>query len=318
MRSPAESPGMSARTRIRLPAPIVPVARAHPAWPAALDDLVALGEPAEVLYVAGELPRGRPVVAIVGTRYADADGLAFARKLAADLALAGAVVVSGGAEGIDAAAHAGCLEAGGATIAVLATGLLRPYPAHHRVLFETIVRQGALVCEAVSPSRVGGWSFLQRNRLIAALAEAIVVVQAPVRSGACSTARWGRSLQRRIFAVPAAAWDVRGQGCLALLRSGAQICTSAKDVLSLPPPADRREPQSGRKRSKEHNNDTGLSEPARSLWRLLRRGPSQPDALGVCLDMPPARVQEGLLTLLLMGRVRRCADGAYETTTRSP
>jgi DNA processing protein len=309
---------MSARSRIQLLAPITPITPSHADWPPALDDLTAAGAAAGVLYVAGELPRAQPCVAIVGTRFADAEGLAFARQLAADLTDAGHAVVSGGAEGIDAAAHAGCLEAGGHTVAVLATGLLHAYPAHHRALFETIATRGALVCESVSPSRVGRWSFLRRNRLIAALAEAVVVVQAPARSGACSTARWARSLQRRIFAVPAAAWDVRGQGCLALLRSGAQICTSAKDVLSLPPAAVGEGALCRPNRPKEHNDDNGLSEPARSLWQLLQRGPSQPDALGVCLDMPAARVQEGLLTLLLMGRARRRADGAYETTTRSP
>jgi len=269
-----------------------------------------------LLFVAGELPDLRGAIAIVGTRYADDEALEFTYKLAAELARAGRGVVSGGAGGIDAAAHRGCLAAGGRTVAVLATGLLRAYPAQHADLFATIAGQGALVCEDPDPRQVAGRSFLTRNRLVAALAESVVVVQAPARSGALSTAHWARQLHRRLFAVPAAPWDPRGEGCLTLVRSGALICTSATDVLSVPAPGGRGGARSARLRPKEFRNDEELSESARAVWKLLRRGARYPDELSVCLDMPAARVQEALLTLQLVGRIRRRADGGYEKSGR--
>jgi DNA processing protein len=294
------------------------LARCDPDWPRLLRDLG--DEAPDSLFVAGTVPSLDGAVAVVGTRYADEDALGFANELAAGLALAGHTVISGGAEGIDAAAHRGCLEAGGRTVAVLATGLVRAYPAHHAGLFGEIAASGALLCEELDPRWVRGWSFLRRNRLIAALAERVIVVQAPARSGALSTARWARTLGRQLYVVPAAPWDLRGQGCLEFLRSGdAQICTSATDVLSVP--ASEGSPGAGsarRARPEEIKDVNDLSEPARALWEQLRRGPRCPDELSVCLDMPAATVQEGLLTLLLVGRVRRRADGTYEKTTRSP
>jgi DNA processing protein len=303
------------RTPIALPGPPIELRPTQSGWPIGLAYLTPVERPA-LLFVAGELPDLRGAVAIVGTRYADEDALEFTHKLAAELARAGRTVISGGAGGIDAAAHRGCLAGGGRTVAVLATGLLRAYPAQHAGLFAAIARQGALVCEDRDPRHVAQRSFLQRNRLIAALAESVVVVQAPARSGALSTARWARQLQRRLFAVPAAPWHLRGEGCLALVRSGAQICTSATDVLSVAAPGGRRSSRSARSRPKQTNDDHELSESARALWGLLRRGPRYPDELSVCLDMPAARVQEALLTLQLIGRVRRRADGWYEKTVR--
>lgn len=258
-------------------------------------------------------------MAIVGTRSPDEDALAFARELGSAVALAGRAVISGGAYGIDSAAHRGCVDAGGATVAVLATGLKRAYPADHDVLFNVIAAQGALVCEDVDPdpTRLFGSSFLWRNRLIAALADVVVVVQAPLRSGALSTARWGQKLKKSVYAVPSTPWHPRGRGCLDLLRSGAQICTSVMDVLSLPASGARPGSRIGLRRPKEPSHDEGLSVSARALWQVLRRGPRYPDELSVCLDMPAARVQEGLLSLQLMGRIRRRADGTYEKTRKS-
>ena len=301
------------RAQIQLPTAPSELRPADRGWPIGLAYLTPAHRP-PLLFVAGELPDLRGAVAIVGTRYADEAALEFTHSLAAALARAGRAVVSGGAGGIDAAAHRGCLEAGGRTVAVLATGFARAYPAQHAGLFATIAAQGALVCEQRDPRELAGRSFLERNRLVAALADAVVVVQAPARSGALSTAHWARQLRRRLFVVPAAPWDVRGEGCLALVRSGAQICTSATDVLSVAGPGGGRGPRSTRTRAKETNDDGELSEPARAVWKLLRRGPRYPDELGVCLDMPAARVQEALLTLQLVGRVRRRADGWYEKT----
>ncbi len=290
----------------------------NPCWPSRLHDLSETERPTQ-LVLSGPLPHLHGAVAVVGTRAADEDALHFARELGARLALAGRVVLSGGAHGIDSAAHRGCLDAGGLTVAVLATGLRRAYPTDHAPLFHAIAAHGALACEEPDPPSgdIFGSSFLKRNRLIAALAETVVVVQAPARSGALSTARWARTLGRPVFAVPSAPWLPRGAGCLDLLRSGAQICTSVMDVLSLPAPgADPSTRKASRRRKSSHDHES-LSEPARALWRLLASAPRYPDELSVCLDMPAARVQEALLSLQLMGLIRRRVDGTYEKTRKS-
>ena len=284
-----------------------------PAWPHALAALEP-GDRPQRLFVAGTLPQLASAVAIVGTRYASESALEFTANLAATLAKAGHAILSGGAAGIDAAAHRGALQASGQTIAILATGLSRAYPSDHAPLFAQIARSGALLAEDCDPDRVHASSFLQRNRLIAALASAVVVVQAPVRSGALSTAHWARALHKPLFAVPAAPWDPRGEGCLALLRSGAQICTSATDILSVAAPGGRRALQTPPRRGKDQNDHEDLSDQARAVWKLLRKAPRYPDELSVCLDMPAARVQEALLALLLAGSIRRRVDGLYEKT----
>jgi DNA processing protein len=288
----------------------------HPtdaAWPVTLAELRA---PPVCLNIAGQVPDLARAVAIVGTRFADPDAIAFAHRLAFELASRGSVIVSGGAAGIDAAAHEGALAAGGQTVAVLATGLDHAYPSHHASMFGQIAQSGALLSEFSGSARVpGGWVFLERNRLVAALAPSVVIIQAPARSGALSTARWAKKLKRRVFAVPAAPWDPRGTGCLELLSAGAEICTSAGDVLSLAPAAvagsRRRRRVSGRDSSKF----AALPAQARAVRRWLGVRHAHPDEISAALDMPAAEVQEALLTLMLSGICRQRPDGSYETAS---
>jgi DNA processing protein len=283
-----------------------------PGWPAQLSELV----PAPVhVRVAGTLPDLSWAVAIVGTRFADPDALAFARRLGSACAARGAVVVSGGALGIDAAAHEGALAVGGPTLAVLATGLARPYPPAHAGLFRSIAAAGALLTEAEDTAQPWKSAFLRRNRLIAALAQSVVVVQAPLRSGALSTAAWAKRLKRPVFAVPHAPWDTRGQGCLALIQQGARICTSAADVLSLRPSDGAQLALSltdgtpGQARSTK--DDAGLSESHRRVLRALADR-KHPDELVSEVAMTAASLHEALLRLTLAGLVRKAADGTYE------
>ncbi len=199
-------------------------------WPRGINDLV---NPPPRLRIAGDLPALDKCVAIVGTRSADEDAVDFARDLAAQLCNAGFVIISGGAYGIDAAAHQGALEVSGRTIAILATGLKTAYPPRHGPLFGQIAQHGALVTETSDSISPKPGLFLKRNRLIAAMAHTVVVVQAPYRSGALSTAKWARRLSRPLLATPSAPWDPRGAGCVQLIRNGATICTSARDVISV-------------------------------------------------------------------------------------
>lgn len=299
--------GMSAP--IPLTVPVRRLLPGSPEWPSGLDDL---SQPPAQLFVAGTLPTCTSAVAVVGTRYAAEEALRFARGLGRELAQHGVTVISGGAAGIDAAAHMGALEAGGSTIAVLATGLSHAYPVQHARLFAEIAAQGALLCEYERDVGHRAWVFLKRNRLIAALAPITVVVQAPYKSGALSTARWAKSLKRRILAVPAAPWDEHGRGCVELLRGGgADICTSASEILSLASPAASGPAGARPKRTKKINKIDSLAAKSRTVRTWLRRGVRHPDEIAAALDMPAAEVQEALLDLVLQGLCRQRADGSY-------
>lgn len=202
----------------------------HPAWPAGFSDLP---DPPAQLYVIGSLPSPElPCVAVVGSRRPSVEALRFTRDLAAELAAAGVVVVSGGACGIDAAAHEGAVAAGGRTVAVLAGDVLRPGPAVNRALFRRICTEGgALVAEHADLPKHGG-AFIARNRLIAAWASAVVVVEARLRSGTRSTALCARRLGRLLFAVPWSPYHAPGAGCLRLISEGAVLLSDATPVLS--------------------------------------------------------------------------------------
>jgi DNA processing protein len=277
---------------------------ADPAWPDCLEELP---DPPRRLRVAGHLPFLDRAIAIVGTRRASADGLALARRIARDLSLAGCVVVSGGAEGIDAAAHEGALEGGGLGIAVLAGGLARPFPRAHAPLFERIAENGAVVSEADDDDDPRAHLFLARNRLIAALARAVIVVQAPVRSGALSTAAHARALGRPLLCVPWAIGDARGEGGVALLASGAaRACRDAADVIEAVTGEPRpRAARASRARAPQLDGDQ------RVIWEALRASPAHVDELVRTTGLPAARVQITLTTLTLMGMAEPDDRGAF-------
>lgn len=202
--------------------------RAEPGYPAPLE---RLAEPPARLRLRGRLPEA-PRVAVVGARLSDEYGEAMAGAIAAGLARAGVSVVSGGAQGVDAAAHRGALEAGGHTVAVMGCGLGHAYPAGHRDLFERIVASGgALVSEYDDDFRPERWTFPERNRIVAALCRAVVVVRAGERSGALITAGWARRLGVPVLAVPGEVGHPLSAGPLSLLRSGARAAADAADVL---------------------------------------------------------------------------------------
>jgi DNA processing protein len=205
----------------------------EPEWPTQLDELGEAGPVVLWLHGASDLHYAcLQSVSLVGARAATAYGTHVATEMAAALAERGATVVSGGAYGIDAAAHRGALAAKGPTIAVLASGLSYGYPKGHHELFAAVCASGVLVSECPpdrAPTRPG---FLVRNRLIAALSRGTVVVEAALRSGALNTAKHARELCRPLMAVPGPVTSEQSAGCHELIREWAAVCvTSAGEIL---------------------------------------------------------------------------------------
>ncbi len=210
-----------------------------PAYPEALHDL-ASARALPSLYVRGALPK-RLGVAIVGTRQPTDEALAFTRVLVAGLAKEGLAIWSGGARGIDAAAHEAALACGAPTVVVMGGGLDRPYPKEHVALYERVlVAGGALLARVADDKDPQPSGFFLRNELLAAITAVTVVIQAGYKSGARNTARAARRLGRPLCAVPHAPWDDIGCGCALELALGARAITTAADVVAAmtgaPPP----------------------------------------------------------------------------------
>src|SRR2546425_1233988 len=194
--------------------------------------LRASSDPPLLLYVWGELrPEDVLAVSIVGSRRATDHGLHVARQIGRDLAASGFAVVSGLARGIDAAGHAGALEGGGRTLAVLGSGLDRIYPVEHRRLAESIAPSGAVLTEFPLGAAPLKRHFPERNRLIASLSWATVVVEAARDSGSLITADLAADEGRTVFAVPGALDEPNAEGTNGLLRKGGLVCRGAADVL---------------------------------------------------------------------------------------
>ena len=198
--------------------------------------LAAIHDPPPGLFVRGAaaLPLlARPAVAIVGARTCSGYGASVARMLGRELARAGLVVVSGLARGVDGEAHRGALAAGGTTVAVLGCGIDRDYPAAHRALAADVACSGLLVSEYAPGVEPAPWRFPARNRIVAGLCAATVVVEARERSGALITADLALEEGREVFTVPGEIGSALSAGTNALLKLGASPLTAADDVLSI-------------------------------------------------------------------------------------
>jgi DNA processing protein len=285
----------------------------HARWPQALSQL---RDPPLSLAISGELPELTHAVAIVGTREPDTLAGRFAHTLARELAEAGCPIISGGALGIDSAAHRGALDGGGFTVAILATGLERPYPADNGQLFRRVVERGALLSESLDDVPGYASAFLARNRLIAALASVVVVVQAPFKSGAMSTAKHALKLGRPLLAVPYAPWESRGGGNLTLLAAGARVCRTSSDVLSLAAPSGLPIARSSRKGPRKAESYPGLDEDERGVLRALSTAVLSADELCDRTGLSAPRVQRALLMLLLSKVIQEVGCGRYARDDR--
>ncbi|HEV3090691.1 MAG TPA: DNA-processing protein DprA [Candidatus Cybelea sp.] len=260
---------------------------------------------AEGLWCAGSLEAlARPCVAVVGTRAATPYGRRLAHRFAADLGRSGCCVVSGLALGIDTAAHEGALEAAAPTVGVLGGGHRRFFPPRNRALAERIIAGGGAVLSPYAPDHPAfPHQFLARNGIVAALADAVVVIEAPARSGALNTASWAAG-RVPVLAVPGDVDRKHAAGCLALIRDGATLARNAGDVLEAmgrlnlvitPPPAASAPPD---------------PEQA-SLLRALEHGALDFDALVAVSGLPPAAALCALAVLELDGAIESRGAGTY-------
>ena len=240
----------------------------------------------------------RPAVAVVGARSCSSYGRSVARSLSRELAAAGLVVVSGMARGIDGEAHRGALEAGGTTVAVLGCGIDRDYPAAHAELARRICERGLIISEYEPGIEPAPWRFPARNRIIAGLCAATVVVEARERSGALITADFALEEGRDVLAVPGEITSSLSAGTNALLRLGAIPVTGSGDVLELFDlvPAE------------PIRADLGAT--AQALLTLLGDGPLTADEIARATGVEPAPLSASLMELELAGRVT-LEDGVY-------
>jgi len=259
------------------------------------------------------------MIGIVGTRRATEYGRRMAHRLAFDLAGLGWTIVSGLARGIDAAAHRGALASGGETIAVLGCGVHRVYPRSNRDLFAEVAERGLLVSEYPPDTRPAKFNFPQRNRIIAALSRAVVVVQAGPRSGALITAGLALELGREVLAVPGPVDQSVSRGVHQLLRDGAAVAESAGDVLRQlgePEVAGAEEPQGSLFDGDRPASGAGTAEPADRLRAGLSTGPAAVEDLARAADLA---VPEALATLCRMelgGVVRSLPGYRFELVRR--
>ena len=278
-------------------------------------------DPPAALYVRGTThpigeagPGAPPLVAIVGTRAASPYGLRTARRLAEDLARAGVVVVSGFARGIDGAAHAGALAGGGATIGVLGCGADVVYPPEHHALAGEIVARGALVSEHPPGTPPHPGHFPRRNRIVAALSRAVVVVEAPLASGALLTARLAADLGRDVLAVPGPVDRGGHAGCHRLLRDGATLVETATDVLEALGLGPRRRggDASAAGLPSSAPPELALPGPPGVVWGALDLDePRDADDLARRTGLSPDAVAAALTTLELEGRVTRVPGAGF-------
>lgn len=298
------------------------VHREDPLYPPALLDMTLA--PA-VLHIRGDLDAlAEPAVAFVGSRTPTRYGLNVTRQLAGDLARRGLVIVSGLARGIDTAAHQAALEVGGRTVAVMATGPDEVYPTRNGRLALEIAASGALVTEMPPRTPPLRHHFPKRNRIIAGLSLAVVVVEAAERSGSLLTARWALEEGRGVLAVPGRITEPTSRGTLALIRDGAPLACEARDVLEeIPEPARsvllglELEPEDGPDGPGAPALPGGLDEGCRPVLAALSFDEDRPlDDLLEELEMAPSQVLASLFALELAGLVQAHPGQRYSRSRR--
>ena len=313
-RGGGKSPTIPARAAIEAEVAAVEAAGARylflgvPGYPASL--AAVTGAPPALIVRGRRTLVDRPVVGMVGARNASASACRFARGLAAELGERGVAIASGLARGIDTAAHQGSLDTG--TIGVIAGGIDVAYPPENAELQQAIATDGLLVAEQPPGIEPRARHFPYRNRIIAGLAQAVVVIEAAPKSGSLITARYAGDYGREVLAVPGSPLDQRAQGCNLLIREGATLVQNADDVMEALRPIDPRatlgEPGGGGYGGPRVPADATDAD-RRAVSDLLGPSPVPVDEIVRLSGRSPAIVQTVLLELELAGRLERHAGG---------
>ena len=270
--------------------------------------LTEIHDPPAVFFSRGEIvPQDAVAIGIVGSRHATNYGKKIAEQLASGLARAGLTVVSGLARGIDGSAHRGALDAGGRTIAVLASGLLEIYPPEHKELAQEVAASGAVITEAPPRALPLPGGFPQRNRIISGLSLGVIVVEATERSGALITAQHAMEQNREIFAVPGRVDARTSRGCHRLIRDGARLVESVDDVLEELGPLVEATPigDGDQARTLRHPAELKLNDLERKVLDAIDTEPTSIDAIVAATSLPVARVLSTISVLEMRSLIRR-------------
>jgi DNA processing protein len=272
--------------------------------------LLEIADPPALLYCRGRVELlNRPALAVVGSRNATAQGVGNAEQFARSFSSAGLTIVSGLAQGVDAAAHRGGLAAQGSTIAVLGTGVDNAYPRANAALAEDIAARGLLISEFALGTQAFAHNFPRRNRLISGLAQGCLVIEAALGSGSLITARSAAEQGREVFAIPGSIHSPLSKGCHALIKSGAKLAESAEDVLSELGSFRRTGFASTRAPAPRAAQPSGTDEP---LLECMGFDPVDVDSLCARAGLPAERISTDLLRLELAGRVAVLPGGLYQ------
>lgn len=277
-------------------------------YPASIKEIY---DPPAVLYVRGSIVESDKLgIAIVGSRRANVYGKSVAEKISKDLACRGLTIISGGARGIDTAAHRGALSVGGRTIAFLGCGVNVNYPAENKKLFETMIESGAVISEFPLGSTPEPWRFPPRNRLISALSMGVLVCQSPEASGALITAGYAAEHGKDVYAVPGNIDDERNRGCHKLIKEGAKLVESADDIFE----------ELGVEPLEENKADQlalpieSLNENEQKVAAMLSLEPVSVDTIIAKSGMSAPLVSVTLTMLEMKNIVRRVPGNAYVRT----
>ncbi len=269
------------------------------------------------LYWKGDYKIDRPCVAIVGTRRATLYGHSVTRRIAGDLARLGFCVVSGMARGTDTAAHEGALAVGGKTVAVFGCGMKTVYPPENLDLCREIVKTGAVASEFTIDRRTDRQTFPMRNRIVAGMCEAIIVVESDLKGGSMITARFAGEQGRQVFAVPGRIDQVASRGCHQLIREGAILVTGVDDILE---ELNYRKQDfqldldlAEERQSSAAKLNADLNDEESAVYQLFSEGDAiHPDDLGEKAGLAPWQVSSILIKLELKGVLIKRADGRFE------
>lgn len=273
-------------------------------YPAGLREIF---DPPPVLYVRGAIRESdKFAVSVVGSRRASVYGKSMSSRISSVLARRGLTIVSGGARGIDTAAHQGALDAGGRTICVLGCGVDVAYPPENKALFNRIAENGAVVSEFPLRTIPEPWRFPIRNRIISGMSLGVLVCQAPIDSGALITARYAGDQGKDVYALPGNVDDVRNSGSHKLIRDGAVLVESAQDILD-----ELGVPAAEAQKPKLSSAFSGLSPDERRIVDMLSLEPKHVDLIIQDMQLPAPEVSSMLTLLEMKGLIRRVPGSAY-------